>query len=100
MISKTAFTFVYQGTLRVLAAAAGLALTVGLFLVLPLLESITSTAQTDMIVQGVNTALPPPPPPPPVEEKKEEEKPGRSLRRRRNSRTRRHHSICRSWSWR
>ena len=75
MIRKTVFTFAYQGTLRVLAAAAGLALTFGLFLVLPLLESITSTAQTDMIVQGVNTALPPPPPPPPVEEEKEEEKP-------------------------
>jgi protein TonB len=75
MIRKTAFTFVYQGTLRVLAAAAGLALTFGLFLVLPLLESITSTARTDMIVQGVNTALPPPPPPPPIEEEKEEEEP-------------------------
>jgi protein TonB len=75
MIRKTAFTFVYQGTLRVLAAAAGLALTFGLFLVLPLLERITSTAQTDMIVQGVNTALPPPPPPPPIEEEKEEEEP-------------------------
>jgi protein TonB len=75
MIRKTVFTFAYQGTLRVLAAAAGLVLAFGLFLVLPLLESITSTAQTDMIVQGVNTALPPPPPPPPVEEEKEEEKP-------------------------
>ena len=75
MITKSVFTFAYQGTLRVLAATAGLALTFGLFLVLPLLESITSTAQTDMIVQGVNTALPPPPPPPPVEEEKEEEKP-------------------------
>lgn len=74
MISKTVSTFAYQGTLRVLAAAAGLALAFGLFLVLPLLESITSTAQTDMIVQGVNTALPPPPPPPPVEERKQEEK--------------------------
>jgi protein TonB len=74
MITKSVFTFAYQGTLRVLAATAGLALTFGLFLVLPLLESITSTAQTDMIVQGVNTALPPPPPPP-VEEEKEEEKP-------------------------
>ena len=74
MITKTFFTFLYQGTLRVLAAAAGLALAFGLFLVLPLLESITSTAQTDMIVQGVNTALPPPPPPPPVEERKQEEK--------------------------
>lgn len=75
MIRKTAFTFIYQGTLRVLAAAAGLALTFGLFLVLPLLESITSTAQTDMVVQGVNTSLPPPPPPPPVEEEKKEEEP-------------------------
>lgn len=74
MITKTVFTFAYQGTLRVLAAVAGLALAFGLLLVLPLLESITSTAQTDMIVQGVNTALPPPPPPPPVEEQKEEEK--------------------------
>ena len=74
MITKTVFTFAYQGTLRVLAAVAGLALAFGLFLVLPLLESITSTAQPDMIVQGVNTALPPPPPPPPVEEQKEEEK--------------------------
>lgn len=73
MITKTVFNLAYQGTLRVLAAVAGLALAFGLFLVLPLLESITSTAQTDMIVQGVNTALPPPPPPPPVEEQEEEE---------------------------
>ena len=42
MITKTVFTFAYQGTLRVLAAVAGFALAFGLFLVLPLLESITA----------------------------------------------------------
>jgi protein TonB len=77
MIRKTVFTFAYQGTLRLLAAAAGLVLVFGLFLVLPLLESITSTAQTDMIVQGVNTAIPPPPPPQVEEEEEEKEEPER-----------------------
>jgi protein TonB len=59
---------------NLLAVAVGLALALGIFLLLPLLESITSTPQADLIVQSANTAnLPPPPPPPPEEEKPEEE---------------------------
>jgi len=65
-----------QGTLRLLAFVAGIAGMFGLMLVLPLLESITSTPPADMVLQGIATANVPPPPPPPVEEeKKEEEKP-------------------------
>jgi|1048.fasta_scaffold15035_3 protein TonB len=62
---------------RAAAVVGGLALAVGIFMLLPLLESITSTGREDMIVQGVNTANVPPPPAPPVEEeeKKEEEPP-------------------------
>jgi protein TonB len=66
-----------QGVLRLLAFVAGLAGMVGLMLVLPLLESITSTPPADLMLQSVATANVPPPPPPPEqeEEKKEEEKP-------------------------
>jgi protein TonB len=62
---------------RIAAVVGGLVLAMGIFLLLPLLESITSTSRDDMIVQGVNTANVPPPPAPPVEEeeKKDEEPP-------------------------
>lgn len=62
---------------RIAAVVGGLALAVGIFLLLPLLESITATGRDDMIVQSINTANVPPPPAPPVEEeeKKEEEPP-------------------------
>ena len=62
---------------RIAAVVGGLVLAVGMFLLLPLLESITSTSRDDMIVQSVNTANVPPPPAPPVEEeeKKDEEPP-------------------------
>ena len=66
-----------QGVLRLLAFVAGLAGMVGLMLVLPLLESITSTPPSDLMLQSVATANVPPPPPPQEqeEEKQEEEKP-------------------------
>lgn len=61
---------------RIVAVVGGLALAVGIFLLLPLLESITATSRDDMMVQSINTANVPPPPAPPVEEeKKEEEEP-------------------------
>lgn len=65
-----------QGSLRLFAFVAGLAGMVGLMLVLPLLESITSTPPSDLMLQSIATAnVPPPPPPPAEEEEKDEEKP-------------------------
>lgn len=60
---------------RIAAVVGGLVLAVGIFLLLPLLESITSTSRDDMIVQSMSTADVPPPPAPPVEEEKKEEEP-------------------------
>lgn len=58
------------------ALVGGLAITLGLFLVLPVLEAITAPADTDLLVRDANVAaLPPPPPPPPPEEEKKEEEP-------------------------
>jgi protein TonB len=59
---------------RFAVVAFGAGATVALFLVLPLLETITKAPEADMVLQSVNTAdVPPPPPPPPEEEEKEEE---------------------------
>lgn len=62
---------------RATVVLGALGLTLGCFLVLPLLKSIASAPAADTLVQAVDTAnLPPPPPPPPEqEEEKEEEKP-------------------------
>jgi periplasmic protein TonB len=57
----------------VLAAAA--LLTLGCFLVLPVLQRISASPFADLDVRGADTVALPPPPPPPVEEEKEEEKP-------------------------
>ena len=62
-----------QGTLRLLAFVAGLAGMVGLMLVLPLLESITSTPPSDLMLQSIATANVPPPPPPQEQEEEEQE---------------------------
>ena len=62
--------------LWVFLGGAGLALL--FFLVLPLMQAITSPLKSDMTVQSVDTAALPPPPPPPEpeqEEQKEEEPP-------------------------
>lgn len=58
---------------RLMVLVGALALTLVLFLVLPILESINSGPKTDMIIQTVDTANVPPPPPPPEEEEKKEE---------------------------
>jgi protein TonB len=58
------------------ALVGGLAITLGLFLVLPVLEAITAPGEADLLVRDANVAaLPPPPPPPPPEEEKKEEEP-------------------------
>jgi protein TonB len=58
------------------AVLGGLLITLGLFLVLPVLEAITAPADSDLLVRDANVAaLPPPPPPPPPEEEKKEEEP-------------------------
>lgn len=43
-------------------------LTLGLFLVLPLIQAITSPAKADLMLQSMDTVDLPPPPPPPEEE--------------------------------
>jgi protein TonB len=51
-------------------------LTLAFFLVLPLMQAISTGPVADTIVQAIDTAnLPPPPPPPPEEEKEEEQEP-------------------------
>ena len=62
-------------TLRRLGAMAGtILITVGLFLVLPFLQTISKPPAKDLMVRDVDVAdLPLPPPPPPEEEKKQEE---------------------------
>lgn len=59
---------------RLLVAVAAAVLTVGVFLVLPFMETISQPPEDDLIVQDLDTAaLPPPPPPAPPEPEKEPE---------------------------
>lgn len=52
------------------------AVTLALFMVLPLMETIGSPSSRDLLVRSVDVGhLPPPPPPPPPEEMEEEEPP-------------------------
>jgi protein TonB len=60
------------GSRRTLATLSGLALGLGIFLLLPVLESITSTPAEELQVQDADTIAPPPPPP---EIEQEEDKP-------------------------
>ncbi|MCE2885280.1 MAG: energy transducer TonB [Planctomycetaceae bacterium] len=62
-----------QGSIRLFAFVAGIAGMIGLMLVLPLLESITSTPPSDLMLQSIATANVPPPPPPQAEEEKPEQ---------------------------
>lgn len=69
-----------RGLHGLLVALGASALTLAFFLVLPLMEAIGQTNESDLIVQSVDVAdLPPPPPPveeePEPEEQKEEEMP-------------------------
>jgi len=60
---------IVHGTLVVLG---GFVCTLGLFLVLPLLEAISAPPQSDLVLSSLETGeLPPPPPPPPEEEPEE-----------------------------
>ena len=61
---------------RLAVAGFATAMTLSIFLVLPVLQAIGAGRDADLEVQGLNMAeLPPPPPPPPEEEQQEEEKP-------------------------
>ena len=54
---------------RALLTAVGAgSMTLGLFLVLPLIQAITSPAEADLMLQTMDTVDLPPPPPPPEEE--------------------------------
>jgi protein TonB len=60
---------------RLAVVGGAFVITALLFLVLPLMQAIARSSDTDTIVRSVDAAYVPPPPPPPEEEKKEEEKP-------------------------
>jgi periplasmic protein TonB len=68
------FSFVGYLLHRLGVMTGAVALTLLLFLVLPLMQTIARPPTTDLIVQNVDTANIPPPPPPPKEEPKEKEK--------------------------
>ncbi len=62
--------------LRALFLTGGAAaFTTGLFLVLPAMQAISKPPETDLLVQGVDTAELPPPPPPMEQEPEEEPEP-------------------------
>lgn len=67
-----ALSMIATGSRRTLATIGGLALGLGIFMLLPVLESITSTPTEELQVQDADTIAPPPPPP---EIEQEEEKP-------------------------
>ncbi|MEZ6194613.1 MAG: energy transducer TonB [Planctomycetota bacterium] len=56
-----------------LVLVAGVVLTVGAFMLLPLIQAITKAERPDTLLTSVDTAAPPPPPPPVEEEPPEEE---------------------------
>lgn len=59
---------------RALALVIAVAATLGVFLVLPLMQSIGEPNPRDLMVTGVDVSnLPPPPPPPPEQQEQEEE---------------------------
>jgi protein TonB len=73
---RTKSTLLVRVLHATLVAAGGAALTLGFFLVLPLIEAITQPASGDTLVRAAETAdLPPPPEVPEQEEPEEEEKP-------------------------
>jgi len=70
---RNSWTILLQVFQRLLAAVGATAMTVGLFLVLPLIQAITQPANADTLLQPITTTNIPPPPPP--EEEQEEEPP-------------------------
>ncbi|MBU6209582.1 MAG: TonB family protein [Planctomycetes bacterium] len=67
-----ALSMIATGSRRTLATIGGLALGLGIFMLLPVLESITSTPTEELQVQDADTIAPPPPP---REIEQEEDKP-------------------------
>jgi protein TonB len=78
MGSKPVSTWVWM--LQKTAALAGAALcTLGIFLFLPVMQTISSPPPNDLLVRDLDVAnLPPPPPPPPEQEIEEEQPPERA----------------------
>jgi protein TonB len=58
---------------RLVALVMGVALAFGIFMLLPVLDRITSGPRADLTVQEMNVANVPPPPAPPIEEEEPEE---------------------------
>ncbi len=66
---RTAIFIVAEIGHRLLVVVGAAGLTLAVFMVLPLMQTITRPVTPDLIVQEVSTVdLPPPPPPPPEEE--------------------------------
>ena len=78
MRKSTAFSIVGELRHRLWVVLGSAALTLILFLVLPLMQTINKPPTADLVLQTVDTANVPPPPPPPEKETEEtvkEEKP-------------------------
>jgi len=75
MTTRRKASFLKIALIRGSATVAGFVLSLALFLLLPVLERITSDRDRDLMVQSVNTVQVPPPPPPPPEEEEEEPEP-------------------------
>jgi protein TonB len=70
-----ALSVVRRSVHAVLVAIGAAGSTLGLFLVLPLMTTLTGRPPADLVVQSIETVDLPPPPPPPEDEPEEEEEP-------------------------
>ena len=80
-------------TQRAIVLGGALLFTLLMFLVLPVMETISQTPVADLTLQSVDTADVPPPPPPPRPNPRRNPSPKRSPRTCKSLRSR---SICRS----
>lgn len=72
---RKSFWFIRELFHRLLVITGAVGLTLLFFLILPVMQTLTKPATTDMIVQAVETAKLEAPPPPPEEPKPEEPEP-------------------------
>jgi protein TonB len=75
MRERKGVSVVRQALHRVLAPVGGAALALALFLVLPLMQTISKPSSDDWVVRTMDTGNVPPPPPPPQEEPEKEPEP-------------------------
>lgn len=75
MTAASVLKFLRTLARRLVVGTGAAGMTLGFFLVLPLMQAITRPPATDLVVQSLDTADIPPPPPPPEEEPEEEPEP-------------------------